>query len=54
MALSGSSMAAAVATGVVADIIDASRHASGGDSPSPNLVKAILEFTAVKSRTWMC
>src|SRR4029453_10880125 len=32
MALSGSSMAAAVATGVVADIIDASRHASGGDS----------------------
>ncbi len=47
MALSGTSMAAAVATGVVADIIDASRHASGGDSPSPNLVKAILEFTAI-------
>jgi serine protease AprX len=47
MALSGTSMAAAVATGVVADIIDASRHASGGESPSPNLVKAILEFTAI-------
>jgi serine protease AprX len=48
MALSGSSMAAAVATGVVADIIDASRHSSGGESPSPNLVKAILEFTAIQ------
>ena len=48
MALSGTSMAAAVATGVVADIIDESRHASGGKSPTPNTVKAILEFTAVK------
>jgi serine protease AprX len=48
MALSGTSMATAVATGVVADIIAASRDASGGESPTPNTVKAILEFTAVQ------
>ena len=48
MALSGTSMATAVATGVVADIIAASRGASGGKSPTPNTVKAILEFTAVQ------
>ena len=48
MALSGTSMATAVATGVVADIIRASRSASGGKSPTPNTVKAILEFTAVQ------
>ena len=48
MALSGTSMAASVATGVVADIIAASRDASGGKSPTPNTVKAILEFTAAQ------
>jgi serine protease AprX len=46
MALSGTSMAAAVTTGVVADIIRASRSANGGLTPTPNTVKAILEFTA--------
>jgi len=46
MSLSGTSMAAAVTTGVVADIIRASRAANGGHAPTPNTVKAILEFTA--------
>ena len=47
MALSGTSMAAAVTTGVVADIIWESRSANGGRTPTPNVVKAILQFTAV-------
>jgi serine protease AprX len=47
MALSGTSMAAAVTTGVVADIIWESRSANGGRTPTPNAVKAILQFTAV-------
>ena len=47
MTLSGTSMAAAVTTGVVADIIAESRTANGGRTPTPNAIKAILQFTAV-------
>ena len=47
MTLSGTSMATAVTSGVVADIIAASRAANGGHAPTPNTVKAILEFTSV-------
>jgi serine protease AprX len=53
MPLSGTSMAAAVTTGVVADIIAESRAVNGssgpggGRTPTPNAIKAILQFTAV-------
>jgi serine protease AprX len=47
MALSGTSMAAAVATGVVADVIAESRAVNGGRTPTPNAIKAILQFTAI-------
>ena len=46
MPLSGTSMAAAVTTGVVADIIAESRAVNGGRTPTPNAIKAILQFTA--------
>jgi serine protease AprX len=47
MTLSGTSMAAAVTTGVVADLIAESRAANGGRTPTPNAIKAILQFTAI-------
>ena len=49
MALSGTSMAAAVASGVVAVVLEANDQAQDwGASPlSPNAVKAILEYTAI-------
>ncbi len=49
MTLSGTSMAAAVVSGVVAQVIEANRGGIRGDqaSLSPNAVKAILEFTAL-------
>jgi len=46
LCLSGTSMAAAVTSGVAALVIDASRSASGV-SPSPATVKAILAYTAL-------
>ena len=46
MSLSGTSMAAAVTSGVVADIIRASRAVNAGRTLTPNTVKAILEFSA--------
>jgi serine protease AprX len=46
MRLSGTSMAAAVTSGVAALVIEASRNASGV-SPSPATVKAILAYTAL-------
>jgi serine protease AprX len=51
MALSGTSMATAVTSGVVADVIAASRAMNGGQTPTPNTVKAILQFTAVQIPT---
>ena len=45
--LSGTSMAAAVATGVVALELDANAHQTSAPL-TPNSVKAILEYTAVK------
>jgi serine protease AprX len=47
MTLSGTSMAAAVTTGVVADLIAESRDANGGRTPTPNTIKALLQFTAI-------
>ena len=47
MSLSGTSMAAAITTGVVADLIAESRAANGGRTPTPNAIKAILQFTAI-------
>jgi serine protease AprX len=47
MTLSGTSMAAAVTTGVVADLIAESRAVNGGRTPTPNAIKAILQFTAI-------
>ncbi len=45
--LSGTSMAAAVATGVVALELDANVH-QAADPLTPNAAKAILEYTAIK------
>ena len=46
--LSGTSMAAGVASGLVADIIDTNRRNRGADSVlTPNTIKAILQFTAI-------
>ena len=48
MALSGTSMAAGVASGVVAQVLEANRTANRkGPALTPNAVKAILQFTAV-------
>ena len=44
--LSGTSMAAAVTTGAVALVIDASRQTFGHSLP-PNAIKAILEYSAL-------
>jgi serine protease AprX len=44
--LSGTSMAAAVTSGVVALVLEANER-QGGPALSPNAVKAILEFTAI-------
>jgi serine protease AprX len=48
IALSGTSMAAGVVSGVVATVLEASRNVSGLSAPPlpPNAVKAILEYTA--------
>ena len=46
--LSGTSMAAGVASGVVALMIDANRRDEGSYSKlTPNTVKAILQYTAI-------
>jgi hypothetical protein len=45
--LSGTSMAAAVATGVASIVIEASRSAHPGGYPTPNTVKAMLQFSAL-------
>jgi len=46
--LSGTSMATAVATGVIAQLLEASRAANAdGPALTPNTVKAILQYTAV-------
>ena len=49
MRLSGTSMAAAVATGVVALVLEANRSANlvAGPALTPNAVKAVLQFTAL-------
>src|SRR5439155_1640493 len=50
MLLSGTSMATAVTTGSVALLLEANRSANGypsHPSPTPNVVKAILEHTAL-------
>jgi hypothetical protein len=50
LSLSGTSMAAAVASGVVADLLQANDEAQHDYNPtplSPNAVKAILEYTAI-------
>jgi serine protease AprX len=44
--MSGTSMAAAVTSGVAALVIEASRAAFGG-TPSPEVIKAILEYSAL-------
>ena len=44
--LSGTSMSAAVTTGAVALVIDAARQ-TFGQAPSPNVVKALLQFSAI-------
>lgn len=44
--LSGTSMAAAVTSGVVALVLEANRAVPGAGALTPNAVKAILEFTA--------
>ncbi len=49
--LSGTSMAAAVATGVATLAIEANRVAHPGSYPSPNLVKAMLQFSALSVLT---
>jgi serine protease AprX len=45
--LSGTSMAAAVASGVVALMIEQNRLDEGASSLTPNTVKAILQYTAI-------
>ena len=45
--LSGTSMAAAVVTGVASLAIEANRVAHPGSSPTPNLVKAMLQVSAL-------
>jgi serine protease AprX len=45
--LSGTSMAAAVATGVASLTIEASRVAHPGGYPTPNTVKAMLQYSAL-------
>jgi serine protease AprX len=45
--LSGTSMAAAVATGVASIVIEASRSAHPGGYPTPNTVKAMLQYSAL-------
>ena len=48
--LSGTSMAAAVASGAVALVIEANRAANGyprAPALTPNAVKALLQFTAL-------
>jgi serine protease AprX len=49
MRLSGTNMAAAVATGVVALVLEANRSANlaAGPALTPNAVKAVLQFTAL-------
>jgi serine protease AprX len=48
LALSGSSMAAGVTSGVVATLLEANRAANAGrGSLTPNTVKAILQFSAI-------
>ena len=46
-------MAAAVTTGAVALVIDASRQ-TFGKSLTPNAIKAVLEYTAFKCRATTC
>jgi serine protease AprX len=45
--LSGTSMAAAVATGVVSLVIEANRSAHPGGYPTPNTIKAMLQYSAL-------
>jgi len=47
--LSGTSMAAAVTTGVIAHMLEANRNTNGSSAPplSPNAVKAVLQYTAL-------
>ncbi len=45
--LSGTSMAAAVATGVASLVIEANRVAHPGGYPTPNTVKAMLQYSAL-------
>ena len=45
--LSGTSLAAATATGVAAVALEASRAANAGLAVSPNAIKAMLQYTAV-------
>jgi subtilisin family serine protease len=47
--LSGTSMAAAVTSGVIAHMLEANWNTNGSDAPSltPNAVKAVLQYTAV-------
>jgi hypothetical protein len=48
--LSGSSMAAAVTSGVIAHMLEANRNTNGSDAPwlTPNAVKAALQYTALR------
>ena len=52
IALSGTSMATATATGVVATMLEASfwGHPSSGARLTPNAVKALLQYTAIPTR----
>jgi serine protease AprX len=48
LSLSGSSMAAGVTTGVVANLLEANNGAAASGTPlAPNAVKAILQFSAI-------
>jgi serine protease AprX len=48
--LSGTSMAAAVATGVVSLVLEASRSVNHEGTLTPNALKAVMQFTAVPLR----
>ena len=45
--LSGTSMAAGVTSGAIALVLEAARCANDGATPTPNLVKALVQFTAI-------